>query len=55
MPPEQHRKPLTNEEVRDIRKRSKEGVSRKELAKEYNIDVSCVHNLLRGTTYKHVK
>lgn len=54
-PPEQHRKPLTDEDVRNIRRRSNEGVSRKELAEEYNIDVSCIYNLLRGTTYKHIK
>lgn len=54
-PAEQHRKHLTDDEVRDIRKRSNEGISRKELALEYNIDVSCIHNLLRGATYQHVK
>lgn len=54
-PPEQHRKPLTDDEVRDIRKRSSEGVSRRKLADDYNIDISCIHNLLRGATYKNVK
>lgn len=54
-PVEKHRKSLTDDEVRDIRKKSTDGVSRKDLAFEYNIDISCVHNLLRGATYQHVK
>lgn len=53
--PEKHRTPLTDEEVRDIRRKRKEGVSSTELSKEYNIDVSCIYNLLRGVNYKHVK
>jgi len=53
--PEMHRKPLTDEEVRDIRRKRKAGISSTELSKEYNIDVSCIYNLLRGVNYKHVK
>lgn len=51
---EKHRKPLTEEEVKDIRKKHKEGVLSTKLSKEYNIDVSCIYNLLRGVTYKHI-
>lgn len=54
-PIEKHRQHLTDDEVRTIRRKSQNGFSRKVLADEYNIDVSCIHKLLRGATYKHVK
>jgi hypothetical protein len=55
MPPEQHRKPLTDIEVRDIRKKRNDGFSAKDLANEYNIDISCIYHLLKGVTYKNIK
>lgn len=55
MRPEQHRKPLTDIEVRAIRKKRNDGFSAKDLANEYNIDISCIYHLLKGVTYKNIK
>lgn len=45
-------KSLTKEQVDNIRNKRKNGVSCKELSKEYNIGLTTVYELIKGKTYK---
>lgn len=45
---------LNEDDVREIRKRHKEGETQKKLAKEYNISPATVWSVVTRYTWKHV-
>lgn len=46
---------LNDDAVRDIRRRAAEGVAKKQLAREYEVDRSVIQKVVKGVRWKHVQ
>ena len=51
----QGRRKLDEDAVRSIREKAANGSSNGEIAKEYGVTQTCIWNIVKGNTWKHVK
>ena len=51
----QGKRKLTEDGVRDIRARAENGEKNSVIAKDYGVTQTCIYNIVKGKTWKHVK